>query len=109
MFKAKKKNTVGGKTKDKYVGLSLDADDEELQRAAEHLGTSVEDVRRTLDFIRVVQTEAEHHGLSPEEVVNACTNVIADTLHYCPKDKQPDAVTVIFQTIWDHLGLPKPV
>tara|TARA_R110000824_G_scaffold282521_3_gene470778 strand:+ start:764 stop:1084 length:321 start_codon:yes stop_codon:yes gene_type:complete len=106
MFKAKKKNSSNG---DKYVGISLDADDDELQAAADHLGLKAGDVRRTLDFIKVVQSEAEHHNISPEELVNACTNVIADTLHYCPKDKQPDAVTVIFQTIWDHLGLPKPV
>ena len=96
------------KERTKIVSLPPEgATDEDIEAAAKALGISPEKLTRLLEFVSGMESAAAQAGLTGPELVNACVTLVASTLKaVCPPDQQGDVLSGIFQTLWNHLGLP---
>ena len=87
--------------------LERTATPEEIERAAEKMGCTTQELDQLVKFVTAIEDAANDLGLSPPEVLNGCITMIGSALKFCPKEQQPDALTRIFEMLWDSLGLKR--
>ena len=87
--------------------LERTATPEEIKRTAEKMGCTTQELDQLVKFVTAIEDAANDLGLSPPEVLNGCMTMIGSALKFCPREQQPDALTRIFETLWDSLELKR--
>tara|TARA_R100001086_G_scaffold49500_2_gene21967 strand:- start:369 stop:680 length:312 start_codon:yes stop_codon:yes gene_type:complete len=92
-----------------FVTIPRSADADRIAEVAKKIGGTPEELTRLMTFVAAVEDEAIELQLAPPEVINGCITLIAAALSCLPPEQQATATSAIFESIWAHLGLPKPV